>query len=151
MNNYSQALPPQPCFPDIHTAPADRVLHHPSTGLQQCKYLKQTRIGAVGPRGCELKTGVTGQLLPPFRCTDTAEKGSSVCRMLSTSPVCQPPSPITGNTYILLDYFLALFPLPYSALQVCSTFLLTTQIPDCELLYFFNCFQEQVELYLAAI
>lgn len=52
VNNYSWALPPQSCLPDlIHTAPADRVLDHPSTGLQQCKYLKQTRIGAVGPRG----------------------------------------------------------------------------------------------------
>lgn len=114
VNNYSQALPPQPCLPDlIHTVAADWVLHHPSTRLQQCKYLKQTRIGAVGPRGWRaVKTCVTGQLLPLFHCTDTAEKGSSACRMQSTSPVCLCPSPTTGNTYILLDYFLAFLPLP---------------------------------------
>lgn len=43
---------PQPRLADvIHTAPADWVFHHPSTGLQQCKYLKQTRIEAVEPQG----------------------------------------------------------------------------------------------------
>lgn len=141
VNNYSQASPPQAHLPDlIHTAQADRVhQQHQAAAVQIFKANKD--------RSCWSSRVVSSKRV---------ELGSS-CHPCTAQPLLRKglqdaeqhlPSVSAPVTYrrksILLDYFLALCSLPLS-------FLLTARISDCELLYFFNCFQEQAELYLAAI
>jgi len=75
--------------------------------------------------------------------------------MLSISPVCQPTSPLHRKHLHFIGLLFGSIPITlvctHQILKICGTSLLKTQIPDCELLYFFDCFQEKVGLYLAAI
>lgn len=75
--------------------------------------------------------------------------------MLSTSPACQPASPLHRKHFHFPGLLFGSAPITLvcsrKILKICRTFLLKTQIADCELLYFSDCFQEKVVLYLAAI
>lgn len=50
-------------------------------------------MAAIGARGQGALTAHITQPAPPPCFTETANKGTGICKMLSTSPLCQPASP----------------------------------------------------------